>query len=282
MITDQDMIRLHTLELKIAGEIRRICEKEHISYFLTAGTTLGAVRHGGFIPWDEDMDLGMLREEYERFLSACQRELGEEFELQTWDTHPGYPFAFAKVRLKDTCIEEAFCREADFSHGIFVDIFPFDSAPDRPFLRKVQGLRYFLLIRLLWIKKHCGTNLKDQSPKQRLRYGLFRLLSLLLPYGWLKERFRRVMVRYNRQTTQCLVAPGSYAYQKEMIPRKWTQELTLLPFEEDAFPTYEAWDAYLTHMYGDYRKLPPEEQRHKHDVGFIDFGPYQNEPFSED
>ena len=85
---EEQLDKIHFLELKIAKEIKRICDKNNIKYFLTAGTLLGAVRHGGFIPWDDDMDIGMLRMDYEKFINACQKDLGKEFFLQTWDTDP--------------------------------------------------------------------------------------------------------------------------------------------------------------------------------------------------
>ena len=99
-MTEKELLRVHELELVIAEEIKRLCTKHHISYFMIAGTLLGAVRHGGFIPWDEDMDFGMTRKNYDRFVRICQKELdSSRFFLQTMETDPGYTYAFAKIRL---------------------------------------------------------------------------------------------------------------------------------------------------------------------------------------
>ena len=89
--------KIHSLQIKIALEIKRICEKNGLPYFIIAGTLLGAVRHGGFIPWDDDMDFGLLREDYEKFIEACKTDLSDEFFLHTWDTDPEYPFSYAKI-----------------------------------------------------------------------------------------------------------------------------------------------------------------------------------------
>ena len=106
---EKTLQKLHALELEIAAEMKRICEKHRIRYFMIAGTLLGAVRHGGFIPWDEDMDFGMLRADFERFVSVCADELDrEKYFLQTGDSDPGYTYAFAKIRLNH---KPGFCAQ---------------------------------------------------------------------------------------------------------------------------------------------------------------------------
>ena len=115
--------------LQIALEIDRICRKHNIGYFICGGSMLGFVRHGGFIPWDDDMDVGMLREDYERFMKIAAEELGEEYFLQTRETDPNIPYLFSKVRLKDSEYITAYNELRDFNKGICVDIFPFDKVP---------------------------------------------------------------------------------------------------------------------------------------------------------
>lgn len=268
--------RVHELELKIALEIRRICEKHHIPYFLTAGTLLGAIRHGGFIPWDDDMDIGMLRSDYDRFLRACQEELGDAYFLQTWDTDPEYPFSFAKIRLNGTHFVEGFSQAGTMHDGIFVDIFPFDSAPDEKIARKLQGYKYFLCKRLLWIKKGLGTNMKSPF-SQAVKYYLFRFLSCFFSYRHLKAYFQKVQTKYNHLHTQKIVTDGSYPYSRESIDRCWAEHLTTVSFEGEEFTTYQDWEAYLRTFYGDYMQLPPEDKRNRHLLLNVDFGPYAQE-----
>ena len=115
--------------LDIAKEIDRICRKHDIGYFVCGGTMLGLVRHGGFIPWDDDMDVGMLRADYEKFMKIAANELEDRFFLQTRESDPNIPYLFSKVRLKDSEYITAYNELRDFNKGICVDIFPFDRMP---------------------------------------------------------------------------------------------------------------------------------------------------------
>lgn len=276
-IQSMQMDKIHSLELKIALEIRRICEKHNIAYFLIAGTLLGAVRHGGFIPWDDDMDIGMLRKDYERFLEVCVEELGEEFLLQTWDTDPDYPFSFGKIRLKGTHIVEGFSENSDpEKNGLFVDIFPFDSVPDDPKQQKKQARFYFLCKRILWIKKGMGVNMKKGSLKQRIKYYGFSLICCLIPYNVVKKHYQRIQTKYNDLQTQKVVTDGSYSYDKESLERKWVTNLDTVTFENEQFLSFREKYVYLTYFYGDYMKLPPKEKRNRHQMLNVDFGPYTN------
>lgn len=284
MYTAEMRARLHSLELRIACEIRRICEKNGLRYFLTAGTLLGAVRHGGFIPWDDDMDIGMPRADYDAFVAACPRDLGPEFVLQTWDNDPDYPFPAGKVRLKGTRAPEKFSLGNDGSDGrdgIYVDIFPFDAVPDGAWAARLQGLRYFIFKRLLWIKKGYGKSIRDESWRQRLKYDVFRAIAAFFSYDSIKRRCDRMQRRYNGLPTRRVVTNGAHPFENEAILRAWMDDLAPVRFEGEEFMSYGDRDAYLRHMYGDYMALPPENERVGHEFRGLDFGPYAGEAGKE-
>jgi len=275
MEANEQLDLIHKLELKIAVEIKRICELHGIKYFLTAGTLLGAVRHGGFIPWDDDMDIGMLREDYDKFVDACSKDLGSEFFLQTWDTDPNYPFSFGKVRLKGTHFVEGFSENSNLlENGLFVDIFPFDNVPDDAKSKEKQAKKYYFCKRMLWIKKGMGTNMKEESLKQKLKYLAFRFISCFFRYDVIKSYYKEIQQKYNNTITKQVVTDGSYDYKKESIRREWVDNLELVEFETEQFYSYKDRIEYLTYFYGDYMKLPPESKRNRHQLRDIDFGEY--------
>ena len=119
--------KIHRTEMDIMREIDRICRKHNLTYFLSCGTLLGVVRHKGFIPWDDDMDIDMTRENYDKFIAACKTGLNPEFRLQTWITDPNYHNGFAKILLKGTCAIEKRGETTLCEKGVFVDIFPWDN-----------------------------------------------------------------------------------------------------------------------------------------------------------
>lgn len=136
---DKNVAMAQHVMLDILKEIHKICIKHDIKYTLTAGTLLGAVRHKGFIPWDDDCDIAMLRPDYERFLELAERELPKEFFLQTKKTDPEYLLNFAKVRKHNTLlIETGETGEENYHHGVFVDIFPFDYYKYKWFINWMQ------------------------------------------------------------------------------------------------------------------------------------------------
>lgn len=271
-MTETELKRLHELELMIAKEFTRICDKHKIPYFMIAGTLLGAVRHGGFIPWDEDMDFGMLRSDYERFLAACGEELdtGTYF-LQTGETDPAYTYAFAKLRLNGTKIVEEIARDSYANNGIFIDIFPFDNVPDNRILKRLHERERYLWKNMLAVRLgyHNGRR------RAKILQVMLRLTSRLLPVKEIRRLKERAFTRYNRGLSKNVVtAEGSYRYDREIIPRRFAEELRPIPFEDTEFYTFASYEEYLTNMYGDYRKLPPVEQRNKHAVLAVEFGKY--------
>lgn len=276
MDSQSALAKLHELQLKIVLEIQRVCEMNGLRFFLVYGSLLGAVRHGGFIPWDDDMDVGMPRAGYDAFAEACRTGLRPEFLYQSWDTDPSYPFPAAKLRLRGTHTREQFSIEGA-EDGIYVDIFPFDAVPDGTFARTMQATARFLGKRLLWMKKGYGRCIRDESPAKRLKYALAASAVRFIPYPWLKRRMENSMERHNGRPTRLVVAPGDYPAARERIERRWLEALEPVPFAGETFPAFVERDAYLRQLYGDYMAIPPENARRGHAFLQVDFGPYGGE-----
>ena len=152
---EQELLnKVRSVQLEIAKEIRRVCEENDISCFLAHGTFLGAVRHKGFIPWDDDMDMGMLRSEYEKFCRIAPSKLKPEYCLQTWYTEPNYALPFAKVMKRNTVYLENKKTRRLQNNGIYVDIFPYDYAPEDSFQRNQLTAQLLSIYRMKLM--NCG------------------------------------------------------------------------------------------------------------------------------
>ena len=145
-MTTQDTIsKVQAVICEIMQQIDTICRRHNLTYFAIGGTALGAVRHQGFIPWDDDIDIGMPRKDYEAFMRYAAEELPQGYFLQTFATEKKTPFYFAKIRKDNTKFVEFYLRDLDIHQGIFVDIFPFDNVPDNPVVEKLHYMlcRFF-------------------------------------------------------------------------------------------------------------------------------------------
>ena len=211
-MTDSDLEKLHSLELDIAVTVKEICERHHIRYFLLAGSVLGAIRHKGFIPWDEDMDIGMLRDDYEQFLTACRDELDDnKYFLQTEDTDAAYALPFAKIRLNNTRIIEGFSKGVPCHQGIFVDIFPFDSVPDDPKLQKKQYRQRWIWKNLYSKKAGYGVG----TGKGFLPRCILAMAAGLLPRSYIRRKWDQAYRLFRDRETELIVtAAVSYVYWK--------------------------------------------------------------------
>ena len=221
---------IHKIQLELALEVKRVCNKYNIKYFLIAGTLLGAIRHKGFIPWDDDMDIGMLREDYEKFLKAWEKETSSKYFLQTWQTETQYALPFAKLRLNGTQYIEQNIAHLNLHSGIFIDIFPFDNTPDNELLKVIHNIKTSLLKRMLLVKLDYKFYGRSNKVKQCI-YTCLALLVRLQDRNKLREKLLREIIKYNNKDSEYIVnVGGSYSYKKETIKKEWIQRRILDTF----------------------------------------------------
>ena len=181
MQIDNDTLRqIQMIQLELLVEVDRICKKCRIKYNIIAGTLLGAVRHGGYIPWDDDADVAFLRSEYERFRQAVKTELDDtRFYFQDNRRTKGYRWGYGKLRRKNTLFLREYQEHMPYKQGIFIDIFPLDGVPDNYILRSIKNFECFCVRKILWSKVGPFLFLPPFSLSQFLRFPLF-FLSLPL------------------------------------------------------------------------------------------------------
>lgn len=264
--------RVQLTQLEIAREIKRVCEENDIRFFLLGGTYLGAVRHQGFIPWDDDMDLGMLRGEYEKFCRIAPEKLGPDYCLQTWYTEPNYGLPFGKVMKRGTVYLESKKSRRLQENGIYVDIFPFDSVPQDLQQRQKLAKQLLRLYRLRLMK--CGYKPWMEEDKvlwhKRLGYLFYQFQALFCGKQALARDYDALA---EAQPDTDTVSEQSGMAQPLYVRREWCEDLVNYTFEGEQFPAPRAYDEFLTIYYGDYMQLPPEDQReNRHQIVQVDFG----------
>lgn len=265
--TPEELERLQATLYRILAEIKRVCDKHGIRYFITGGTAIGAYFWGKILPWDDDVDVGMPRADYEHFARIAQEEMGQDYFLQTPQTDPHVPFFFMKVRMNGTEFNEGTFRKLNIHQGIYVDIFPFDRMPENKRIEKIQhNILFFLnglfIAKEIWQWRHCG-RCDIEEPRERGFWPclMTRLLITLLPKRlifWLMVRTQTLFNRSRSPYYKNIITKSEYVAADDIVHAR----LVKLGDLEVAAP--KDLLQYLNNHYGQVRKDIPEEMKVNH------------------
>lgn len=264
-LTNEQLRQLQLIQLEMLIEVDRICKKCGIRYNIIAGTLLGAVRHGGYIPWDDDADVALLRPEYEKFRRACETELDTtRFYFQDHRATPGYRWGYGKIRRKGTAFVRENQEHMPYEQGVFIDVFPLDGVPDNYLLRSMHNLECFCVRKIFWSKVG---KVADKSAFMRKVYSVLDRIPEQKVFAYYEKLIRRSNYVGGRMV-RILTFPtpnDEYGYYK-----CWYEKSAPTVFEGITFSGIADYDSYLSFKFGKYMELPPESQRKTHPVSKLE------------
>lgn len=275
LIEGEDFRKLQLLELDLLMELDRVCRKNDITYQIWAGTQLGAVRHKGFIPWDDDADIVMLREEYEKFKKVADQLNPQICFFQDHDNDPEYRWQYGKLRRTGTRYIRLGQEHIKCKTGVFIDVFPLDDVPLSILGQILQDFHCFILRKILWSE----VGKYNEIGVAKIIYWLLSLIPtdfVFKQINWYAMKSKNETP--NRVRTLCYTAIGKLYYKHPLkerygMPKEWFKKTKTFEFEGEYFVGLESYDEYLRFSYGDYMKLPPLEKRAQHaPVSDYDFG----------
>jgi len=265
---DDVLKKIQNIELEMLKEVDRICRKYSIIYELDGGTLLGAVRYGGFIPWDDDIDIRMLRKDYDRFCDVCQDEFGDKYFLQTYHTDSEYRWGYGRVLKNNTEYCRADHEMINSRNGIFLDIFPCDNMPEKGFQKQIYNFRCYIA------RKIGYSVVGAMYEKNHAKRLVYKVLSSI-PIKVAANEFDRLASKYDNKQTKYVRTPGWHWKQESKgYLRSWLTEYKEIKFEDMVAYAPKDTDGFLRYMYGDdYMTPPPENERNpQHPATMIDFG----------
>lgn len=223
-----------------------ICGRLHLNYFLVCGSALGAVKYEGFIPWDDDVDVALYREDYERFLREAPTLLPPHLSLQNLHTEEAFPLLMTKLRNSNTTLVEASYEHLPINHGAFIDIFPLDGLPAGKAARCV-----FQMKKWVYNKARCVAYIYG--------YKFFRLHKIMLAY-------ERLLKKYPCEGSEWICNHANWQRELEYVPPSRYGQGTTATFEGMEVRIPEQYDEYLTLKYNDWRRDPPVDRCKSHHI----------------
>lgn len=261
--------KMQLVELEILREVDRICRKHGMIYLIDGGTALGAVRHGGFIPWDDDIDVQMLRTDYDRFCEICKTELDSgKYFLQTYLTDSGYRWGYARILKNGTVFHRNEHEMVQSRNGIFIDIFPRDNMPETVIPKTIFNVKCFLA------RKISYSIVGKLYDKNMFKRCLYRMVSAV-PMSRAIGMYEKLAHEYENRETGLVRTPGwHWKQERKGYQKSWMTDYQEIQFEDMMVYAPKDVDGFLRYMYGDdYMILPPEDRRKpQHPATNIIFG----------
>lgn len=278
----KELDTLKKAELLIVQDFANVCRKHDIEWFAIGGSVIGAVRHNGFIPWDDDFDLGMLREDYNHFLSVWECELGDRYHLATPETDKKYSSPVVKLMRKGTRFVPEYLINSKAELGIHIDIFVYDNyTNDERSKKQIKKAR--IIDQLLFLRGSGNPNIPLKGMKRLLASGACKFIHFLMVIfqispKWLYKRLEKESKKYNAEKTEFVTTYQDPYIHDSRLACSEIKPVVYKKFENIEIPIPNEYMRILERYYGDgVMELPPLEKRVNHAPEIIEFGPFSKE-----
>lgn len=263
-----DIRPLQLRMLTILTAFDKVCQEHNLHYCIMNGTMIGAIRHKGFIPWDDDMDVGMPRPDYERFIAQCGEWLPQPYEFVCAENDPLYPLPFGKIQDASTTLIER--RHLSYLGGIYVDVFPLDGVPQNQLVRHWHFAKYEFLKQALYLV-HRDPYKHGHGPGSWIPLLTRKLFTMI----GLQKSIRKLLRQYSFENSSLI---ADYTEGLQGARNKYIyNEYAPYTFEGKTITGIKNYDEYLTLTYGDYMKIPDGEHQRQHNFHYLDL----NAPYRE-
>lgn len=268
VMTPEELRKMQLIQLEIFEDFDRVCRKNNIKYIMDAGTLLGAIRYGGFIPWDDDIDIRMLRSEYEKFCKIAADELSDNIYFQNYRNDSKYPWIYSKVRMKGTRAVRVGQEKVGMRDGVFIDIFPCDGVPSDPDEHKKHSKTAQFCRKVLYARV-------ARYSKQKFYERLLWSFVCIIPKKFIYRKVESLAKKYNEKNCDKVGCIGWHA-PKDVngFKMEYFTELTDLEFEGKMFLAPKDWDGFLRYSFGDDYMTPPpvDKQTTNSPLSYYDLG----------
>lgn len=267
MKTQSNIEKLHEADMAILKEFISLCNKHDWTYYMLGGTMLGAIRHKGFIPWDDDIDLGMPRTDYETFLKVAPNELSRHLRIVNYKTDPDYHYYITRIQDVDTkVVETRYESSGEYTH-VSIDIFPLDGTPNNSLCRKLYNFK--LMAHRAMMSLHYKDGIDPDRKRgliERFALGLLKCLPTDKMFNAYKQKDAcdKMLKKYPMDKSLYTGNMMGAYRTRELIPTSWYGADAYYDFEDVKLRGIKEYDKYLTHLYGDYMQIPPEGSRKIH------------------